>query len=437
MAHPRIAVIGGGLAGSLCSLVLRNRGFQPTLIDAGRSGVGGRLRNNGAQFLRTRDPRLSTVFGMMESQGLLAQWKGRFGMLGSLGGGFLPAEVVSRNMGMSSRSGDDHKGGGVGSSNGGASEATDGGDFCHFVAGSNLPTYVGTPSMTELCPQVCQRVGIELFSNTTLVKAKPVKEGGWSLELTNNSDAPTPVIDPTEYFDALVLATHDPSLASRAIRSIMDSEVSAGGFTDIEAAYNAGDDASLVIGRLGDIADSLQHVRDNDRVAVFAVSLTFPERFSSRIPFDAVSIPGSQIVQFLLREGSKPGYVERADGETWTAITTSRFASLVIGHPDQTDEDKRKQVCKAVTYEIQKLVASYSEGTAPEPLEVSAKSWSSAFCSRGLQLQEDSIFLAPWRLAVCGDFIRDLSAYSNPLEAAALSGMEAGERTAALWAGQG
>jgi predicted NAD/FAD-dependent oxidoreductase len=435
MAQPRIAVIGGGLAGSLCSLVLRNRGFHPTLIDAGRSGVGGRLRNNGAQFLRTRDPRLATVFGMLESQGLLAQWIGRFGMLGSSGGGFLPAQVVTRNTGMSTRLGDARKGGVDGSSQGEASAGSDGGDFCHFVEESNLSTYVGTPSMTELCPQVCRLAGIEHISDTTLVKARPVKEGGWSLDVIHNSDAPTTVIEPTEYFDALVLATHDPSLASGTIRSIMDAEAKAADYSDID---KAGDDASLVIGRLGDIADSLQRVRDDDRLPVFAVSLTFPEGFSSKIPFDAVSIPGSQLVQFLTREASKPGYVERSQhGETWTAITTSRFASLVLDHPDLPAEDKRRQVSKAVTFEIQKLVASYSGGTAPEPLEVSAKPWSSAFCSRGLQLQEDSIFLAPWRLAVCGDFIRDNSAYSNPLEAAALSGLEAGERTAALWAGQG
>jgi hypothetical protein len=36
-------------------------------------------------------------------------------------------------------------------------------------------------------------------------------------------------------------------------------------------------------------------------------------------------------------------------------------------------------------------------------------------------------------LTVCGDYIRDISEYTTPLEAAALSGLEAGERTASFF----
>ena len=96
-AIPRVAVVGGGLAGTLCSLVLKNRGLHPVLIDAGTNGVGGRLRNGGAQFLRATDPQLVLVVQMLQGEGLLQEWKGRFGMLGSKGGGFLPAEIVANN----------------------------------------------------------------------------------------------------------------------------------------------------------------------------------------------------------------------------------------------------------------------------------------------------------------------------------------------------
>jgi NADPH-dependent 2,4-dienoyl-CoA reductase/sulfur reductase-like enzyme len=40
---PRIAVIGGGVAGSLASLVLRNRGALPVVFDAGSRQPGGRV----------------------------------------------------------------------------------------------------------------------------------------------------------------------------------------------------------------------------------------------------------------------------------------------------------------------------------------------------------------------------------------------------------
>ena len=42
MSTPSVAIVGGGLAGSLCALILRNRGARPVVFDAGRR-VGGRL----------------------------------------------------------------------------------------------------------------------------------------------------------------------------------------------------------------------------------------------------------------------------------------------------------------------------------------------------------------------------------------------------------
>jgi predicted NAD/FAD-dependent oxidoreductase len=73
---PRIAVVGGGLAGSLCSLVLRMRGARPVVIDAGRGslGHGGALPDSGTQFLRAVDPRLRSMLAMLEREGLVAPW---------------------------------------------------------------------------------------------------------------------------------------------------------------------------------------------------------------------------------------------------------------------------------------------------------------------------------------------------------------------------
>ena len=56
--------------------------------------------------------------------------------------------------------------------------------------------------------------------------------------------------------------------------------------------------------------------------------------------------------------------------------------------------------------------------------------------SQSLDAQHDCIALQPWRLTICGDYIRNLSQqHSTPSEAAAMSGLEAGERTAAYFAG--
>lgn len=442
-AVPRIAVVGGGIAGTLCSLVLKNRGLHPVLIDAGSSGVGGRLRNGGAQFLRassSNGSRLVPVINMLVQEGLLQEWKGRFGMLGSSGGGFLPAEIVAQNQQSSGGSGSimglqkAHNDELLNSDEDAAfpSAATDAGDFCQFVEGSAAPTYVGVPSMTQLCPEIVKMAGIQQINDARLVAASPQKEGGWSLLLENGA-AP-------ETYDGLVLATHDPSLASGAVRSIADAESQACGYGSIQDAMDAPsassqDDSSLVIQRLMEISGSLQRVRDNDKLPVYSVSLTYPHGFSERLPFDAVSIPGSQLVQFFVREASKPGLKDNAAGEIWTVVTTSKLAASVLEREDLGGDEKKDAILTATTKEISHLLSKYfDQGTSvPDPLQVYVKRWGAAFCGKGLQLKEDSIFLAPWRLSICGDFVRGLSVYSNPLEAAALSGLEAGERMSSLW----
>ena len=47
----RVAVIGGGIAGSLAALALRGRGATPVIYDMGRR-AGGRLGGAQFQFMR-------------------------------------------------------------------------------------------------------------------------------------------------------------------------------------------------------------------------------------------------------------------------------------------------------------------------------------------------------------------------------------------------
>ena len=73
-------------------------------------------------------------------------------------------------------------------------------------------------------------------------------------------------------------------------------------------------------------------------------------------------------------------------------------------------------------------------GVAPFPLEdASAVRWGAALRGRTLGLREDSIALAPWFLCVGGDYVRAADGHETPFEAAALSGLEAGERAAAFF----
>ena len=515
---PRIAVVGGGISGTLASLVLRNRNLSPLLIDVGRGGVGGRLRSNrsklshygrqpaqqqdghrsataggggcsvdaGAQFFRASDPRLATVFGMLERAGMLAEWKGRFGLLGSRGGGFLPSSIVGnaglRGMGRDRRGvvGPDGSvsthGGGSASDSGSSNAAdsgngsadnkgrspTDAGDFCGFVENHRpdaVPTYVASPSNTDLCPNICAQAGIDVLSDTRVIRAETVAGGGWKLQVESSDDETDTSPATEEIFDALILTTHDPSLAASTVRCIADGEaaaVSTGGSAEADAA------AGTIQDRLNHLANDLQSLRDTGRLPLFTWSGRFDSTFSQSVPFDAASVPGSHFVQFLARESSKPGRLQDTAGGNsnedgiWTAVSTSAFAADVLKRLGSTREAS-EEASKVMSGEVSNLLSaatdvdgigsrSDSADATPSvrsdvlpcrPRDASAVRWASAMTSKTLGLKEDSIALAPWRVAIGGDFIREGDAHETPFEAAALSGLEAGERVASFFARSG
>ena len=234
MAAPRVAVVGGGITGSLAALILRMRGADPLLIDAGKRGVGGRLTgysaaggDAGAQFIRAQDPRLMSLLAMLEGEGLVRRWEGRFGILGEKGG-FLSADVVGNTamqaMMSNANSLQPGNNGATTNSNEAMPFATDAGDLCNFVGGmaSGGPLFVGHPTMASLCPGICARASIDVLVGRVLAAHRDEERGGWRLDLDAGGDGHY-----RTHFDALVLATHDPSLAAATVRSIADAELGA------------------------------------------------------------------------------------------------------------------------------------------------------------------------------------------------------------------
>ena len=143
-----VAIVGGGLAGTMCALIARSRGLRPVIFDAGRRGLGGRLAgghspDSGAQFLRASEPsQFSQVLEMLQREGLVAPWTARFGLLGSHGGGFLPLDTL-KGSGMLAK----------------PESLEGGGDFCGFLRSSHATTYVGTPSNASICAGICYAIG--------------------------------------------------------------------------------------------------------------------------------------------------------------------------------------------------------------------------------------------------------------------------------------
>lgn len=425
MSHPpRIAVVGGGIAGTLCSLVLKNRGFHPVLIDRGRQ-VGGRFRGGGrselgvdagAQFLRASTVPFQSVLEMLERAGLLARWKGNFGLQGQ-NGGFLPSHIVGTAAagmpGSSSSSSDPTQ-----QQQQQQHPSTDSGDFCGFVTNHNNPTFVAMPRGSDLCGHICRLADIEGVSKTNVLQANMIPTGGWQLEVEQEQEEAT--TRTSDNYDALCLLTHDSSLARNTVQSIVDAEE--------QATVRATDDdqnpsVDVLVNRLKDLTKDLTNLQ-NSRLPLFSWS----GKLSTTAEFDAASVPGSHLVQFLARESSKPGRQQDDDG-IWTAISTSRLAKDVLDRHGKT-----KQASEEATQIISQEAAHLLGVTTGEIQTASAVRWASAFPASTLNLKEDCVLLHPWRLAIGGDFIRSIHAYPTPLEAAAMSGLDAGERMAAMFA---
>ena len=78
----RVAIVGAGVAGSICARGLADVGVDVTVFDKGRS-IGGRLAqrrrdgavfDHGAQFVRPRDPVLEKLLNAGIMAGIVARW---------------------------------------------------------------------------------------------------------------------------------------------------------------------------------------------------------------------------------------------------------------------------------------------------------------------------------------------------------------------------
>ena len=375
----RVAVVGGGLSGSLCALSLAARGVPCCVYDQGASGgrFGGSAQRErpelGAQFFRASSDRFRSLLGELEKRNLVGRWRvapERFGLLGSHGGGFLSREAVPRGTMPA------------------LATMRDGGDFCGFIEGDG--DLWSAPDNAVVCEAIREMGGVELKPSGRVEAIERVADG-WRVE--------------GKEFEAVVVASHGPSLAATAVAA---------------AAAETADPA--VVARLTGLVEAIARVRES-RCAV--VSAMVEVEGGEAIPFDAVTTPSSSVLQFLAREASKPG---RADaGNAWTVVSTSSFADKRPGN------DAVASLGLLLADEALRLLCPHG---AKLTSAVGAKMWRAAFSAETLEGwsrgAEHAVVLEPYRLAICGDFVR---AAACPVEAAALSGLEAGDRVAAVLLG--
>jgi len=405
------------VGGTLASLALRSRGIAPTVFDSS-SRLGG--RSTAGHFLAARSPHVGDVTRTLEGAGLLRKWTGRFGVLGGKGG-FIDAASFNLAQGKKKRPqpGEPDP----------PTPHTDTGDFCGFLDHSMEDVYCAPGGFSALCRGVVEMAGIETRLSARVEKAEWSEElGKWRLSVAGGGGGGEKEGEgaPAEStFDAVIFAAHDPSLAASAISSI---------------SLPPGHDPA-VASRLSTLSSDLRALRLSRTSPVITARITYPQGSLDRVPFDCATLPADPALQFLVREASKAGggaSGASAEGDLWTAVTTSTFAKIHVPHTC-SPLPPIDEVTSTVVGGVSRSLAPFFGGAAsnvPTPLTATAKVWRAGFTTSSLIPPtvpgEAVIELEPWRMAVAGDFVRTAG---SPGEAAAAAGLAAGE-SVARWFGE-
>ncbi|PSC73118.1 FAD NAD(P)-binding oxidoreductase family isoform 1 [Micractinium conductrix] len=447
---PRVAVIGGGIAGMSAARALVGSGVHATVLDLGER-VGGRVADRtqaldggrllsfdrGAQFLTVSSPDFKAQLAEWQAAGVAQEWRARHGML-TAGGTFVPAAAAA---------------------------GTSGAGFCGSLSGQ--PLYVGVPTNQALVQHMAdslaaqaaaqqqeqqqadpqadpqqQAPAFELLSGCAVQSAERVGggcgcgPGGARWRLRGSRRGRAAAADPAAAgqqedlgsYDAVVLADGMPLLPG-----------SAGHVAGLEAVSTS----------LAQLARSVQAVAPEP---CFALMLSFDAPLEG-LPFDAAvaqgigssSGPGSggggagaasPAFQWVACDSSKPGRPAGAGApQCWVALTTpDRAARLLQAHPltradgrfNPQTREYRQAVAAELLADFEALMRPFLPGgTLPRPAYTHAQRWGRAFVTE--PLGAEFLFLPAQRLALCGDV-----ATGSGVEAAWRGGRAAGAAVASM-----
>lgn len=416
----RVAVVGGGVAGTFCATVLAQglqslgRGGEVHLFDSGRS-LGGRastrLRNttvgntapgassseiqvqydHGAQFFRATHPHVKQILTSPLTAGLVGQWNARVGILGRRGGKFLPVEVI-KNTGVLSPSlqKDDEEGADDDAATSSKNEL----DFCGHLQGP--PYFVGMPTMRSLCEGICLRSKVRVHSSTEVVNmewhpptghstAPGEDDFAWNLTTLDLGGEPSSTQD--SQFDHVVLATHSPGFAAAQLEKLISHD-----FEDSVDAELDDPEAAAVKSAAQQLSSLLAQ---QEHIPARTLMVTLSRK--SAAEFEAAAVHGSPILQWIARDSSKPGRQSGSETsgagsatETWVAHATDEFAretSHIDNHEDSAEQ--RQGLCNTMLEELQLLLqrheADLNHPNAEEPLSVvhaETQRWGSGFLAQ-------------------------------------------------------
>ncbi|KAJ1293324.1 hypothetical protein BS78_01G059300 [Paspalum vaginatum] len=355
-AAASVAVIGGGISGSVCASLLAARGVAVTLFDSGR-GAGGRMArrrevmedgtelqfDHGAPYFTVSNDEVARVVSGWEARGIVAEWKATF-----------------------------------------ASFDLATGKFTEFEKEGTAKKYVGVPGMNSICKSLCLEDGVLAKFGVTVGRMDWLQDrSSWSLASLDGKDL--------GYFD-YVVAT-DKNVASPSFSRL------------------TGKPPPLDLSSFPWLSTIIQDIPVRP---CFALMLAFSEPLAM-IPVHGFSFNTSDSLSRAFCDSSKPGRacVPR-NRQSWVLHSTAEYASKVISNigPRKPSADALAKVAEELLREFQATGLSI-----PQPIFMKAHRWGSAFPAVAIGGEDMCVWDKSMKLAICGDFCASSSVEGAVLSA--------------------
>jgi predicted NAD/FAD-dependent oxidoreductase len=333
-AGKSVAVVGGGVAGSVCAVALRSAGLRVQLFDQGRHAIGGRAASrvvtsgstcaggqfepplvfdHGAQFFRAESPVLKRLLLSPLFEGLYAEWSGRFGLLGGYeSAGLLPLDVIRTGAArvparaMAGGGGDDAQQQAAMAAAAAAAGLAEI-DFCGFIGGSGIDggtsggggggggggdgaLYAGVAGGGGgLWQGLCERAGVTLRHGISVPPPRRTSQGRWALQTAAAGDQGDEGEE--EEFDMLVLATHTPKMPTAVL-------------SYLRYAHFVEEEMAPFRDALAELQTRLEGLAFQP---VFSLMAAYDGVGGAGVPFDAAVPLGCERLRWIARDSSKPG----------------------------------------------------------------------------------------------------------------------------------